>query len=106
MQAGRLNRRIVIKQRGTAQDAIGQPVETWTTVATLYAEIKHPAGLTAIKGDADVSIVKASIRIRYRTDIDAGMRAEHGAAIYDIKAVLPDEAGRKHVDLVCERASV
>jgi len=94
--------RITIQQRGTGQDEIGQPVEIWATVANPWATIKHTSGLAAIKSGADVSIVRASIRINWRTDIDAGMRVVHGMTVYNIKAVLPDEAGRKHVDLVCE----
>lgn len=102
MQAGKLNQRVTIEQRSTTQDAIGQPVETWTTVATVWAHIRHPSGIEKIKSDADISIVKASIRIRYRTGIDAGMRVVHGATTYGIEAVLPDVAGKQHVDLICE----
>ena len=62
-------------------------------------------GAQTIKGDADISIVQASIRIRRRTDITAGMRVLDGTAVYDIKAVLPDEESRDRVDLVCERVA-
>lgn len=100
-----LNRRVTLQQRSTSQDALGQPVETWSDVATVWADIRHPSGLSAIKADADVSLVKASIRIRYRAGLDAGMRAVHGTVVYDIQAVLPDEAERLYVDLVCVRVA-
>lgn len=103
ISAGQLTERINIEQRTTTQDSIGQPVETWSLVSAVWASIRHPSGLSAIKADADVSIVKASIRIRYRAGIDAGMRVVHGLTIYDIKAVLPNRAGG-YVDLVCEAA--
>lgn len=102
MAAGRLNCRITLRQRVTGQDAIGQPVQTWADVAPVWADIRHPGGLETVKADADVSVVKASIRIRHRTGIDAGMQVVHGADIYDIKAVLPDSASKRHLDLVCE----
>lgn len=101
IQAGKLTERVNIEHRTTAQDAIGQPVETWSLVAAVWATIKHPSGLSAIKSDADTSIVKASIRVRYMAGIDAGMRVMHGSDIYDIKAVLPNRVER-YVDLVCE----
>lgn len=104
MNTGALNKRVKIQHLAAGQDAIGQPVMTWSDFATVWASIRHPSGLQAIKGDADVSVVKASIRIRYRTDITAGMRVLHGAVVYDIKAVLPDESGKVHADLVCEVA--
>ncbi|MOA62674.1 Phage head-tail joining protein [compost metagenome] len=56
-----------------------------------------------IKADAEVSIVRASIRIRRRTDVDAGMRVLLGAVVYDIEAVLPGPT-REYADLVCKRA--
>lgn len=102
MQAGRLNSRVTIKQLTDGQDEIGQPIQTWTDLATVWANIKHKSGAESIKADQDVSIVQASIRIRRRADVTAAMRVHHGAAVYEIKAVLPDEQRREHVDLVCE----
>lgn len=96
-----LNHRINIEQRAAGEDALGQPVETWELVAAVWADIKHLSGLSAIKAGADVSLVQASIRIRHRTGIDAGMRVTHGGQQYDIKAVLPD-GKRQYLDIVCQ----
>ena len=104
MQAGRLTRRCTLQQPGTTTDELGQPIPGWTDVATVWADIRHRSGLSAIKSGADVSIVQSSIRIRYRAGIDAGMRVVHGADIYDIRAVLPD-GGKQFVDLVCQKAA-
>lgn len=105
MQAGRLSRRCIIQQPGTAEDELGQPIPGWTDVATVWADIRHKSGLEAIKADAPVSTVQASIRIRYRSDVTAGMRVVHNLVPYDIKAVMEDVAGREFVDLACERVS-
>ncbi len=104
IHAGKLNRRITVQQRSTTQDAIGQPVATWTTLETLWASILTLGGMEAIKAGAEAAVVKASIRIRRRTDITTAMRVMHGAATYEIKAVLHDEAHHEHTDLVCEVA--
>lgn len=101
MQAGKLNRRVTIQQRTAGQDALGQSNGAWSDLATLWASVLHLSGLQAIKANAEVSEVQASIRLRYRTDITAGMRAVLGTTIYDIKAVLPDQARREFVDLTC-----
>lgn len=100
MSAGNLSSRVTIRQLVAGQDAIGQPVQTWSDVAKVWADIRHPSGLQAVKGDADVSLVKASIRIRKRAGIDAGMRVVRGADVYDIQAVLPVENGKVYLDLV------
>ena len=102
MQAGRLSTRCVIQQPGTVQDELGQPIPGWTDVATVWASIRHLSGVEAIKADAVTSTVKASIRIRYRTGLNAGMRVVHGAQVYSIEAVMPDVGGREFVDLVAE----
>lgn len=102
MQAGRLNRRCVLQSPGTATDELGQPIPGWTDVATVWADIRMKSGLEAIKAGAVVSTVQASIRIRYRAGVNAGMRVVHNLVAYEILAVQPDVGGREYVDLVCE----
>lgn len=105
MQAGRLNRRCVLQTPGTATDEIGQPIPGWTDVATVWADIRMRSGLESIKAGAPVSVVAASIRIRYRSDVNAGMRVMHNLVAYEIKAVMPDVSGREFLDLACEVAT-
>lgn len=102
MKAGLLNRKITIQALGSGVDAIGQPIESWSTFAQPWANIRFLNGVESVKGDAEVSVSKASIRIRYRQDITEAMRVVYNGITYQIKAVLPDEAGRDHVDLSCE----
>ena len=102
MQAGRLNRRCTLQAPGTAQDELGQPIPGWTDVATLWADIRMKSGLESIKAGASVSVVQASIRVRYRAGITAGMRLTHNLQAFNIVAVMPDVGGREYVDLVCE----
>lgn len=103
MRAGDLNRKITIQKKGAGEDEWGTPLpDAWDDVTKAWASIRNLSGLGAIKADAQAAVVKTSIRIRYRTDIAAGMRVLHGSTVYDIKAVLSDEAGRGFVDLVCE----
>lgn len=102
MQAGRLSSRCTLQQPGTATDELGQPIPGWTDVATLWADIRMKSGLEAIKAGASVSVVQASIRVRYRAGITAGMRVVHNLTNYNITAVMPDVGGREFVDLVCE----
>jgi SPP1 family predicted phage head-tail adaptor len=102
MQAGRLNRRCQLQSPSQSVDELGQPIPGWTDVALVWASIRHLSGVEAIKADAVTSTVKASIRIRYRTGLNAGMRVVHGAQVYSIEAVMPDVGGREFVDLVAE----
>ena len=101
MQAGRLNRRVTLQSPSQSVDEIGQPIPGWTDVATLWADIRMKSGMEAIKAGAPVSVVQASIRVRYRAGINAGMRVVHNLVAYEILAVQPDVGGREYVDLVC-----
>jgi len=102
MQAGLLNRRCTLQSPSQSVDEIGQPIPGWTDVATLWGDIRMKSGLEAIKAGAPVSVVQASIRVRYRAGITAGMRIVHNLQAYNIVAVMPDVGGREYVDLVAE----
>lgn len=102
MRPGLLNSRVVVQQQSTTQDAVGQPLNTWSTFATLWADVRHTSGIEAIKDSAIASVVRASIRVRYRGDLTAAMRVIHGSTTYNIVAVLPDVGGKEYVDLACE----
>lgn len=99
-----LNSLITVRQRGTGFDALGQPSSTWDQIAQIWAEIRHPSGVEQLRAGAQTSVVQASIKVRRRAGITAAMQAVHGNAVYNIKAVLPDEVDRLHMFLVCELA--
>lgn len=101
MRAGELRDRITIQRKTAAADAWGTPEpQGWEDHAKVWSNVRHQSGSESIRAGADVSIVRASIRIRWRAGIDAGMRVLHVGQVYDIEAVLPG-VGRQHVDLVC-----
>lgn len=105
LRAGTLKDRITIQRHTQENDGWGTPVPgstTWVEVARVWANVRHRSGLGAIKADAEVSIVRASIRIRRRSDVGAGMRVVFMETVYDIEAVLPGET-REYVDLVCKQ---
>jgi len=104
MNPGRLNRRIIVQRQSETQDEVGQPVLTWTDYAFMWADVRVLGGIEAIKAGAVTSTVRASIRVRMVAGINAGMRVLLGESAYNITAVLPDEAGRRHMDLLCEVA--
>lgn len=104
MDAGILRDRVLIQAPDGLTDEMGGPLENpgWVDYDEIWAAIKHQSGVEAMRADSPTSIVKASIRIRWRTDINATMRVVHGVVKYSIKAVLPNYATREYVDLVCE----
>lgn len=98
MRAGDLNTRITIESF-TPGDGWSDP-GGWAEYVTLWANVRHLRGSEAIRSDKETTEVQASIRVRWRSDLNAGMRAVVAGKTYDVKAVLPDLVGRQHVDLV------
>lgn len=105
MRAGALNRRVTLQNRGEGYDEAGQPIEGWEDVATVWGDVRFLSGLETVKSGLQVSIAKASIRIRYRVGLNSGMQAVCDGTVFAINAVLPDISRREYVDLVCEVVS-
>lgn len=102
MDIGKLNKRVEIQSQASTYDGAGQQVETWSTFAKVWANIRHKSGAETIKSDAVASIVKASIRVRYKAGINAGMRVIYQTSTYKIEAVLPHVDDNRYIDLVVE----
>ena len=103
MITGHLTSPVVIQRLIVGFDSIGQPIpNAWEKHCDAWASIRFMNGIESIKAGAQASTAKASIRIRYRDDLTTAMRVLHGAKVFEIVAVLPDEQKREHVDLVCE----
>ncbi len=102
-RAGMLNRRVTIESQDASYDDNGQQVLTWSEVATVWASIATVGGIATIRtqSDADLSVARYAIRIRWLEGLDAGMRVAYGSDIYDIRSVQYDMANREFVDLIC-----
>ncbi|WP_414446852.1 phage head closure protein [Burkholderia sp. 22PA0099] len=112
MRIGKLKRQIRIEKRGPGRDPdTGQEIDGWVAIGPpVWADLLMQTGKEAIAANSEVGQAVASIRIRYRVDVDNGMRAVllkyiDGVAvddvIFNIGEPLPDFAGRRYVDLPC-----
>jgi len=86
--SGRLDRQIVIESPAVAQDASGEPVETYSTFATVWARklsIKRAA--EAFKFEQRVGTKNVVWEIRHRTDLTNRMRVLFDGVYYDIVGI-------------------
>lgn len=97
-----MNHRITLLKPPVGTDAAGRALKEWVSLPSIWADVRFQSGVEAIRGGADTSIVKVSIRIRARADVDTGMRAQYKGVEYDIKSALPDNNDRQFMFLVCE----
>ena len=100
--AAKLRTPIAIQSPLEGYDELGQPIDAWDTFYSCFADLRHLSGLETIKAGASTSIVQASILMRYRSGITAGMRVigPHGA--YNVTAVL-DNKHNGETTLLAER---
>ena len=98
-----LSHRVKIEQKIGTYDAIGQPIETWVTVVSIWAHVKFLRGLEFIKSNQDVTYIQASMRTRKRSDVTTAMRATYDGVAYNIVAILPQSSSV--MDLAVERVA-
>lgn len=100
-QAGQLDRRITIKGFSETTDAYGQEVKTFTTLASVWANVTEKVGREGENGDMISSTKRVEFIIRYRTDVTAEMRIEYNSNIYKIEAIQNADARKAFLKLVC-----
>lgn len=110
MRAGELRHRITLQRATEARDSFGQAVKTWSDVATVWASVEPLRGREFLDARQLQREISAHITIRWRDDVDAGMRVRWTdpagtAHLYDIEAVLPDATHRRVLTLMCVEAS-
>ena len=98
----RVKVRGMLQSPSTTQDADGQPLDEWTNVDAISADVLFLNGLETIKGGAETSTIKASVRIRSRSGMTSGMRLLVGSTAYNFKTVPPYMRSNSFMDIVCE----
>lgn len=98
MRAGNLRHSIIIQRATVAQDACGQPVETWATFATANAEILPLRGTELFSAQQFETKVTSKIRIRYIKGVSSKMRVLFGSRVYQVESII--DSRERHVELV------
>src|SRR6185437_14727664 len=108
MQIGLLNRRVQIQQQTATQDAFGQPQQTWTTMATVWASIDIQRGALLYETSEFISKVVYRITMRYSPSLilKPSMRLIYLDAIsnvthtYEIQALWDDNTAHRQISVL------
>lgn len=105
VQIGRLRHRITIQARTLSQDAAGAVSPTWADVASVWAEVRTPAGLERLAPEVEQPKAQLTHSVRIRGGqglaITPAMRVLWGARVLQIVTVTdPDNRGEAQ-DLLC-----
>jgi SPP1 family predicted phage head-tail adaptor len=96
MRAGRLDRRIAIQRLAVSYSASGDPVETWSTLATRWAYAAPVSGDERFSDPQLVAKQQNEFGVRYSADIaDLSPldRISYEGSVWDILSV--SEIGRR-----------
>lgn len=103
MRAGRLRHYVAIQERTQAQDAAGQPTDTWANVSGLSSVNAAVEPAKAVEKQVAEQLghnVTHVVRIRYMAGITSDMRIVHNGRYLDIVGIRnPDE---RNIELVIE----
>ena len=91
---GRYKERIVLQQKTLSANDIGEQVESWATLATVWANVRPMSGRELVRAGAVMTETVWVIRIRYRDDVTPQIRATLGSMMLEFVSV-GDTAGSK-----------
>lgn len=100
-QAGQLDRRITIQNFSETTDSFGQEVKSFSTLASVWANVVEKIGSEGEDGDMIAATKKVEFIIRYRTDVDEEMRISYNGNTYKIQAIQSADARKAFLKIVC-----
>ena len=109
MGAGAMREQITIQQRTITRDAFGAAVESWSTLASVWANVKAQRAATALESMAK-STGRETVRAQYivttwyRTDVSEVNRLTWGSYTLDIRRVADPDGSQTHLELLAEVA--
>lgn len=96
MDAGRLDRRIVLRRATSTTDAFNEPVLSWATLATVSAKVEPVSDSEQWRAGETLSAKLTRFTIRYSTtvaSVDPRDRIQYSGREWDIQGV--KELGRR-----------
>ena len=102
MRAGLLRESIVIQQRSDAQDAFGQPLPTWSDLATVWAAPEPEKGREWFLASQLQAVEPIRFRIRWRSDVTTLHRVSWGGKLWAVRAVVDGFARNRELHLYCD----
>ncbi|WP_080700697.1 phage head closure protein [Bordetella bronchiseptica] len=106
MRAGTLNTPLMVLGPPPDRDTWGHTAGPRPILGRIWANVGRLSGKAFIRSGAATSHVTASIRVRHgaamQYGLAAGMVLVSPSVRYEVLTVLPDDAQRQHVDLVCK----
>ena len=93
IQAGKLDRRIIIEEKTAEQDASGHESYTWSTFYDTWAEVKPLGALERFNAEGKHAVETKAFIVRYKEGVSPTMRVSFENTYWQITGV--EEYGRR-----------
>ena len=99
---GRLRHRLVLEMPLTTPDGAGGVTLTWSSVATVWANVLAQTGREATQFDRFSGTSTHRVVLRFRSDVSPEMRFRTGQRLLHIVSVRDVEGRRRWLECACE----
>lgn len=95
MQAGTLRHRLILQHASETQDAYGETLKTWGTLATVWGSVEPLRMREYLEAQQTQAQGTHRITVRYREGLTPLHRVLHRERVFEVVAVLNPEERRE-----------
>lgn len=110
---GRLDKRVTIQRRSATKDSYGQEIDSWTTIAQVWAQVKPLGGRERMRTAAMVveSILTHTVTVRFSESLMPPLEADawrilYGSRILNISSSRDVDEGKRFIEFDCTEGSI
>jgi SPP1 family predicted phage head-tail adaptor len=105
MEAGTLNKRIVIQAPTRVSDDMGSFTETWGEIATVWAAMWPLSATETVQSMQTGMTISHRIRIRYRSTFRPSWRLKFGNRYFNIVSILNPSERNEYLDILAKEST-
>lgn len=102
MRAGRLRHRITLQRLSSTQNTVGEKIDNYTDVTTVWGEVKPFRGSEVFENYKEFGELTHKITIRYYQGLDRTWRIKFDGRIFRIVSVVNIEERDVYMEIVCK----
>ena len=99
---GDLRHLLVLEEPQRVSDGAGGFIESWVTVASVWAAIRTSGGGEAVEAGRLAGRVTHGVTLRYRAGVTPAMRFRQGVRVFHILAVIDEDERKRMLRCLCE----
>ena len=100
--ASRLRQRVTIEQPSESADGAGGTTRSWTTLATVWAELLPLRGAENLLAFQQQAELTHRVTLRYRDDVTTAMRLSYDSRVFNIRSTRNVEERDQLLELLVE----